>query len=89
MEGAPKKSLRFRKLRIAWLVMCLPIGMLLLWVREFTYPKFETLVLPSTGILIALAALTWLPWRFTLRTFLIATAMVAVVLGLVVWSFRK
>ena len=27
--------------------MCLPIGMLLLWVREFTYPKFETLVLPS------------------------------------------
>ena len=32
-----------------------------------------------------LAVLPWFPMRFTLRTLLIATTMVAVVLGLVVW----
>ena len=33
----------------------------------------------------ALAATTWLRWRFSLRTLLIATTLVAVLLGLVVW----
>jgi hypothetical protein len=78
--------MRFHKLRIAWLVMCLPIGMLLPWVREFTYPKFEKLVLPSAGILIALSALTWLRFRFTLRTLLIGTTLIAVVPGLAIYS---
>jgi hypothetical protein len=38
-----------------------------------------------------LAALPWLPWwskRFSLRTLLIATTLVAVVLGLAVWSIH-
>ena len=35
-----------------------------------------------------LAAAPWLPWRFSLRTLLIATALVAVVLGLVVWGSK-
>jgi hypothetical protein len=33
-----------------------------------------------------LAATPWLPWRFSLRTLLIATTLIAVVLGVVVWS---
>jgi hypothetical protein len=34
----------------------------------------------------ALATVPWLRWRFTLRTLLIATTLVAVMLGLIVWS---
>lgn len=32
------------------------------------------------------AALPWLPWRFSLRTLLIATTLLALVVGLVVWA---
>ena len=38
------------------------------------------------GLTTALAAAPWLRWRFSLRTLLIATTLVAVVLGLVMWS---
>jgi hypothetical protein len=38
--------------------------------------------------LIATAAASWLPLRFTLRTLLIATTLVAVVLGLIAWLSR-
>jgi hypothetical protein len=37
----------------------------------------------------ALAAVPWLRWRFTLRTLLIATTLVAVVLGAIVWQIRR
>ncbi len=33
-------------------------------------------------------AISWLPWRFSLRTLLISTTLIAVVLGLAVWSAR-
>jgi hypothetical protein len=36
----------------------------------------------------ALAAATWLRWRFSLRSLLIATTLVAVGLGLIVWMTR-
>jgi hypothetical protein len=38
----------------------------------------------------ALAAIAWLPWskRFSLRTLLIATTLVAIVLGIIVWMSR-
>jgi hypothetical protein len=36
----------------------------------------------------ALGAVPWIRWHFSLRTLLIATTLVAVVLGLVVWSIR-
>lgn len=36
-----------------------------------------------------LAPLSWLRWRFTLRTLLIATTLIAVVLGLAVYAARK
>jgi hypothetical protein len=37
----------------------------------------------------ALAATPWLPWRFSLRTLLIATTLIAVVLGLIVVLSRQ
>jgi hypothetical protein len=45
------------------------------------------LILPLT----TLAAVPWLRWskRFSVRTLLIATSLVAVVLGLVIWALRK
>jgi len=52
--------------RIAWLVGCLAIGLMLLYVREYTYPRFEKLVLPSADMLIALAVVPWLSSRFSL-----------------------
>jgi hypothetical protein len=38
--------------------------------------------------LAAVAATPWLRWRFSLRTLLIATTLIAVVLGLIVWAAR-
>jgi hypothetical protein len=40
------------------------------------------LLVVTSGLM---AAMPWLPWRFSLRTLLIATTLVAVVLGLIVW----
>jgi hypothetical protein len=37
------------------------------------------------GLSIAMSGLSWLRWRFRLRTLLIAMTLVAVVLGLIVW----
>jgi hypothetical protein len=51
---------------------------------------FWSLILPVT--VISLTAVTrrtcFAPWRFSLRTLLVATTVVAVVLGLVVWAGR-
>jgi hypothetical protein len=41
-----------------------------------------------TGLAATLAAAPWLPWRFNLRTLLITTTLVAVVLGPVVYATR-
>jgi hypothetical protein len=40
--------------------------------------------LPTLGT-IPIGYVPWLRWRFSLRTLLIATALVAVVVGLIVW----
>ena len=42
----------------------------------------------SASIVATLAALPWLRKRYSLRTLLIATTLIAVVLGLVVWASR-
>jgi hypothetical protein len=45
-----------------------------------------TISIPYWFLLLIFAALPWLPFkRFSLRTLLIATTLVAVVLGLIVW----
>jgi hypothetical protein len=41
------------------------------------------------GLCVAVAGLPWLRWRFSLRTLLIVTTLVAVVLGLAVYAGRK
>ena len=58
--------------------------------RGFSYSP-GTLFMPNwcpTLVFAALAAIPWLPWRFSLRTMLIVTTLVAVVLGLVVYALR-
>jgi hypothetical protein len=37
---------------------------------------------------LVLGVLPWLRWRFSLRTLIIATTLIAVVLGLVVWTIH-
>ena len=49
-------------------------------IRGMTLPYWFLVLLTAT-----LAPLPWLPWKFSLRTLLIATTLVAVVLGLIVW----
>ena len=39
----------------------------------------------TLAVMAAVAVLPWIHWRFRLRTLLIATTLVAVVLGLIVW----
>jgi hypothetical protein len=50
----------------------------------FCLPHWSLVVLYAT-----LAAVPWLRWRFSLRTLLIATTAIAVVLGLIVWAASK
>jgi hypothetical protein len=50
---------------------------------SFACPYWLTIVIAG-----CLAVAAWLPWRFSLRTLLIATTLVAVVLGLLVWWRR-
>jgi hypothetical protein len=58
------------------------------WVRR---PNSLNISLPHWFVAIFVAligALAWLPWRFSLRALLIATTLVAVGLGLIVWLAR-
>jgi hypothetical protein len=56
-------------------------------------PYFEAFaIVPHwfvTLLFIALAAIAWIPGRFSLRTLLIAMTLVAVVLGLIVYATRQ
>jgi hypothetical protein len=51
-----------------------------------------TMAMPTWVLVIGvstLAGLPWLPWRFSLRTMLIATTLVAIMLGLIVYLLHK
>ena len=50
---------------------------------HLTVPDWAALLLT-----VALAAAPWIKWRFSLRTLLIATTLVAVLLGLIFWFSR-
>lgn len=41
-----------------------------------------------TPLFVMIASTPWLNWRFSLRTLLVATTLVAAVLGLIVWAVR-
>jgi hypothetical protein len=51
-----------------------------------TVPHWSLVLM--TTMLSGVPWLPWLPYRFSLRTLLIATTLVAIVLGLVVWASR-
>jgi hypothetical protein len=54
-----------------------------LWSNSSGMPIWFLIVLTS-----ALATVPWIRWRFSLRTLLIATTLVAVVLGLIIYAAR-
>ena len=62
--------------------------------RSIQWKEFDSniWVTVPTWLLVSLfaafAALPWLRWRFSLRTLLIATTLIAVVLGIIVWMTR-
>lgn len=55
-------------------------------IQRFTQLRFATW-LPA-GVFAALAAMPWLRWRFSVRTLLIATTLLAALLGLSAWLVR-
>jgi hypothetical protein len=62
-SGSSRWNMTFRKLRIAWLIACVGVGVSLVYVREVTYPRFEKFVLPSVVILITSFVLASLAGR--------------------------
>ena len=60
--------------------------------KAFIYSRSPTyVILPNWLIVVVFAtssATPWLPWRFSLRTLLIAITLGSIVLGLVVWLIR-
>jgi hypothetical protein len=62
--------------------------------RDFTLINTSTLILPHWFLISLSVAVAAVPWvtlrrRFSLRALLIATTLVAVVLGLAVWAVRR
>jgi hypothetical protein len=49
--------------------------------------NFPIVIVPS--IAACLAALPWIRWSFSLRTLLIATTLIAMLLGLIVWTLGR
>lgn len=87
--------MKYRNLRIAW-----SVAVALAFILEPGFePGYDSLRGPTgfskfrmehellvLGVAFLLAAAPWVPTRFSLRTLLIATTLVAVVLGLIVWA---
>ncbi len=63
-----------------------PDGMVLESAIDIYLPYWLLVLL--TGISSTPFAIPWIPWRYSLRTLLIATTLVAVGLGLIVWLTR-
>ena len=91
-------GMRYRKMRIAWSVIWGLAAVLLiaLWVfLGFAYSSTSHGVFiraPYSAVVLAAIAVSIVPWfhcRFTIRTLLIATTLVAVVLGLIAWGAAK
>ena len=87
-------GMRFRTLQIAWSVACFLALALLLPDADASRGPTGQLIAPSPWfmpILIGfpvLAVASWLPLRFSLRTLLIATTLVAALLGLILYTAR-
>jgi hypothetical protein len=82
--------MRFRKLRIAWSVVWL---IALLFVPPAIQEPLARVpdiawLWPMLIVCASMIIAPWLPTQYSLRTLLIATTLVAVVLGLVVWAMH-
>jgi hypothetical protein len=78
--------MKYRKLPIAWSVGCFIAMVLLLPDADTSHPS--PWFMPILVGFLLLAVGPWIPPRFSLRTLLIATTLVAVALGVIVWSLR-
>ena len=87
--------MRFRKLRIAWSVVwgtiffTMLVGRLKELFGGIHYPTMPSDILIALTALLAIAPIKGTGVRFSLRTLLIVTTMVAVALGLAVYTFKK
>ena len=79
--------MKYRKLRIAWSVAWGVVAVLLLvvdrpkpWSTVFPLVPYWSLML----FCVAIAASAWFPYRFSLRTMLIATTLVSAALGTII-----
>jgi hypothetical protein len=81
--------MRYRKLRIAWLIVWLAFGVLVaMRIQLGIRPAIDWW---AVALCVLIASVAWFPWprQFSLRTLLIVTTLVAVVMGLVVYVARK
>jgi hypothetical protein len=88
-------GMKYRKLRIAWSVVWVLIYLALPATQPgygprgprpwLTHERYWLLTIPT----LALIGLAWLPQRFSLRTLLIVTTLVAVALGVAAYAVRK
>jgi hypothetical protein len=96
---SPSSAIQLRRHPSYWHFMTRPIAPLdeAMSQRRFSPPMFLiSLTLASPGILMPfwipllvlglMAGMPWIAWRFSLRTLLIATTVVAVGLGLIVYA---
>jgi hypothetical protein len=84
--------MKFRKLRIAWSVACgiLCLLLIVLWVRSY-WSSDLYLYWFAIFMIAALAAVPWFEWspRFSIRTLLFGTTLVAVMMWIAVYAARK
>ena len=59
------------------------------WERTAAYWRLTLPTMLLSFVSLICASLPWLRWRFSLRTLLLATTLVAVVLGLIVYTARS
>jgi hypothetical protein len=84
--------MKYRKLRIAWsvgVVLAYPVLAFIAAAEEWISPAaIYALYFPLMIYAVGIAAVPWLQWRFSLRTLLVATTVVAVLLGVFVWAAK-
>jgi hypothetical protein len=67
-----------------WLVETVPIGLSRFGAWTFLVMPYPLLAIPSAVVIVV----PWIPRRFGLRTFLIATTVFAVLLGAIIWATK-
>lgn len=74
---------------IGWMRIASYMVLFLVWITLVNFKLPPGALFAISGGLAAALFLYHLKWRFSLRTLLIATTFVAVVLGVLVWAVRS